>query len=122
MYQKKFQRVSLGGGMLEQHPGAQKALLGIFLFLCNRVYKRVKSVKLASTYADSLSRNACIFASNLIHTRVTARVSARPTFLYTRFYTHVSGRDYTRAGTRARHFFSQVILCGQERVYELDPL
>ena len=122
MHQKKFQRVPLGGGMLEQHPGAQEALSGIFLFLCNRMYKRVKSVKLASTYADSLSRNACIFVGNLINTRVIARVSARPTFLYTRVYTHVSGHDYTRAVTRARHFFSQVILCGQERVYELDPL
>ena len=53
---KKIQRVPLGGGMLEQHLGTQKAVSGFFLFLCNRVYKHVKSVKLASTYADSLSK------------------------------------------------------------------
>ena len=119
---KKFQRVPLGGGMLEQHPGAQKALSGFFLFLCNRVYKRVKSVKLASTYADSLSKTR-VYLQVTWPKRVYWLVYPCDwLFLYTHSYTHVFGCDYTRASIRARHFFSQVILCGQEYGYEPDPL
>ena len=66
---KKIQRVPLGGGMLEQHPGAQKALSGFFLFLCNRVYKRIKSVKLASIYADSLSKT-CVYIQVICQKRM----------------------------------------------------
>ena len=122
MHQKKNPESAFGwwnAGTASRYP---KALSGFFLFLCNRVYKRVKSVKLASIYADSLSKMR-IYIQIICQKRVYWLVYSRDwLFLYTRIYTHVSGRDDTRAITRARHFFSQVIFYGQERGYEPDPL
>ena len=37
-----------------------KALSGFFLFLYNHVYKRIKSIKITSIYADGLL-NPCVY-------------------------------------------------------------
>ena len=57
---KKIQRVPLGGGMLEQHPGTQKHSLEFFYF----------------------SVIACISALNLSNSRLHTRIACQETRVY----------------------------------------
>ena len=93
-----------------------------FFFLCDRVYPRVNSVKLACTYADSLS-NSRVYLQVIGQKCVYWLVySCSWLCLYTHIYMHVFGYDHTRASIRAWHFFPQVISRGQVWGYEPDPL
>ena len=76
----------LDAGTASRNP---KALSGFFLFLCYRVYKRVNSVKVASIYADSLSKPR-VYIQVICQKRVYSIVYSCGWRFYTRAFTRMS--------------------------------